>query len=87
MSYDAIIGRKGSGKSYNAFRTVIYPALKAGRTVVTNIPLTDEVDKDPELTGEVVTFDVNNMPLDFFSEENVVHGAIYVLDEMHKRWP
>nr|BDD44856.1 membrane protein [Piscirickettsiaceae bacterium] len=96
--YDAIIGGKGSGKSYNTVATVILPALRKGRTVVTNIPLTDEIDKDPELIGTVIPFDINELQWygeshtpqavrDFFNPENIHKGAIYVLDEVHKLWP
>ncbi|WP_178862429.1 zonular occludens toxin domain-containing protein [Thiomicrorhabdus cannonii] len=84
--YDAFIGRKGSGKSYNVVKTVILPQLEKGRTVVTNIPLTDEVDKNPKLTGTVIKIDIDHLPDDFFAPENVYKGAVYVLDEIHKRW-
>lgn len=42
MTMYAIIGRPGSGKSYEAVRYHIYLALKSGRKVVTNIPLNIE---------------------------------------------
>lgn len=49
---NAIIGRPRSGKSYEAVRYHIFPALEEGRMVVTNIPL--DVEYFVRLLGEEV---------------------------------
>lgn len=42
MSINIIVGRPGSGKSYEAVAFHVIPALKEGRRIVTNLPLSIE---------------------------------------------
>lgn len=51
MAISYYSGKPGSGKSYSVVKRVIIPALQAGRTVVTNIPLTEKAE---ELGGKIV---------------------------------
>lgn len=83
---DCFIGRKGSGKSYNVVATVILPALRSGRNVVTNIPFTDLINTDETIKGSLYSFDIDNLDPDFFAPVNIKKGAIYVLDEVQKLW-
>lgn len=88
MSIIAYVGLPGSGKSYDVVENQILPALKAGRRVVTNIPLNrDEIRKDV-LGGEIV-----ELPLDAVAqaperlEEFATPGSILVIDECWRLWP
>ena len=88
MSIFAYTGAPGAGKSYNAIEQVVLPALKAGRTVVTNIPL-----RLPELRavcpdGTVVEFPTQAVSQDPDSiRQYVTPGCVFVLDEVWRIWP
>jgi zona occludens toxin (predicted ATPase) len=86
----AYVGRPGSGKSYSVVENQIMPALKAGRRVVTNIPL--HLDKIREVEGcelaEVVEFPVDAVKLEPGRiTEFVRPGDLFVLDEVSKIFP
>ena len=68
-------GQTGSGKSYSVVANVILPALKKGRAVYTNIPLTDKCDG---LGGSIHPFD-NEVERPYFS--TIPAGALVVMDE------
>jgi zona occludens toxin len=90
MTTYAYVGRPGSGKSYSVVENQIMPALKAGRRVVTNIPL--HLDKIREVEGcelaEVVEFPVDAVKLEPGRiTEFVRPGDLFVLDEVSKIFP
>jgi zona occludens toxin len=86
MSIVAYTGLPGSGKSYGVVESVILPSLEAGRTIVTNIPLKVGTLSDDYPSGKIISFksDVDN---EFFSSENMVAGAVYVIDEAWRWFP
>lgn len=89
MSILAYNGLPGTGKSYGVVENVILPALKIGRTVVTNIPLNLElISENKEFTGSVQQFNtrdiIDNPEIDFFSE--LPAGCVFVFDEVWRVW-
>lgn len=95
MSIPGLTGLPGHGKSYTAFQMFIYPALVQGRddpakkrVIVTNIPLTDKVNK------EFPDADIRFIDLDMMAKRENAHlwleqpaSALYVLDELWRIWP
>lgn len=86
MAIVAYTGLPGAGKSYAAVANQVIPALRAGRTVCTNIPLQAAVVSAMcpagtliELTNEAIC----NTSLD----DLVPHGAVFVADECWQFWP
>lgn len=95
----AIVGRGRSGKSYEAVRYHIIPAIKSGRKVITNIPLNiahfkATFDEDVEQLIDVRKYNYD----DFGSNERPFstpecyqdewrnkenQGPLYVIDEAH----
>jgi zona occludens toxin len=86
MSIVAYTGLPGSGKSYGVVESVILPSLKAGRTIVTNIPLKIGTLGDDYPDGKIIPFasDCENA---FFTSDNIVPGAVYVIDEAWRWFP
>lgn len=70
MSINIIVGRPGSGKSYESIVYHVLPALKEGRKVVTNLPL--NLEHFEQVFGSEV-LDLINVKSDTFSKE---HGVI-----------
>ncbi|WP_221795553.1 zonular occludens toxin domain-containing protein [Oceanobacter mangrovi] len=87
MSITAYTGLPGSGKSYNSVANVIEPALKQGRTVVTNVVLRkDELYKkypDANLVTFPMSTDRDSVEK-WINLANYPAGAIYVIDEAGK---
>lgn len=88
MSIYAYVGMPGSGKSYDVVANQIMPALRAGRTVVTNVALKHEAiravcpDADlREFPTELIAADPPRI------EEFVIPGCVLVLDEVWRIWP
>jgi zona occludens toxin len=87
MAIVAYVGLPRSGKSYSVVELQILPALKAGRTVVTNIPLIvaewDKLRAAGEITGRLITFDNNEIKA---TPERILEyaiaGAVLVWDEL-----
>jgi len=78
----------GSGKSYNAVSQQIIPALKEGRTVVTNVPLHVEKLQEKYPHGSVVEFPLQKVMQNPDSiREYVTAGCVFVLDEVWRIWP
>jgi len=73
MSNSAYCGINGSGKSFEVVRSVIIPAIKSGRRVVTNI---DGIDSDAVRAYCVDKFDV--------SLENCGHIVKFHIDDILK---
>lgn len=86
MSIVAYTGLPGSGKSYGVVESVIIPSLKAGRTIVTNIPLKLGRLSDDYPKGKVITFS-SDVETSYFIAETIVPGAIYVIDEAWRWFP
>lgn len=88
MTITAMTGLPGGGKSYGAVAHQVLPALRAGRRVVTNLPLVrDEVRKITN-KGEIVEFPTEEVledPERLF--EYVTPGSVFILDEVWKIWP
>lgn len=87
MSIAAYTGLPGSGKSYGVVENVIVPALKAGRHVVTNMPL----ERDKLLAycgaGEITLID-SNVDVAAIVQMGVdMPGVYFVLDECWRYWP
>lgn len=88
MSIIAFSGLPGSGKSYGVVENVILPALEAGRTVITNIPLRVGYLSEDYPDGKIVPFDLRAVENDdeFWNHERHKAGAIWVIDEAWRRW-
>jgi zona occludens toxin len=87
MAIIAYVGLPGHGKSYGVVENVIVPALKASRTVFTNIPMHDDVCL--ELLGSTVvpftTDDILKNPNWF--RDIFISGSIMVWDELWRALP
>lgn len=70
MSINFIVGRPGSGKSYEAVRYHVIPNLEKGRKVVTNLPL--NLDHFEKIYGPEI-LDLIEVKEDVFDK---VHGVI-----------
>lgn len=90
MSIFAYTGLPGSGKSYDVVANQVLPALKAGREVVTNIPLeldelTAVVPNARALVKEFPTERVQASPE--LIDEYARPGVVLILDEVWRLWP
>lgn len=84
MSIPAYVGLPGAGKSFSTVQNVIIPALKAGRNVVTNIPLNLEVIASKGWPGKVRQLDKKCPTGDWLEAP---HGSVVVIDEVWNWWP
>jgi zona occludens toxin len=92
MAITAYIGRPGSGKSYGAVQNVILPALKAGRRVVTNIPMNLEaLQENGYPTDQLEQFESKAPTEDYefftFEKNPTFKGSTIVVDEPWRYWP
>lgn len=88
MSIYAYTGLPGSGKSYNVVDKQILPALREGRTVVTNLPLNDAVVREAIPGCDLRYFDIDAVRQQpALLEEVVPAGAVWIADELWKLWP
>lgn len=84
----AYVGLPGSGKSYNAVEHVILPALRDGRTVVTNLPMNVE-----QVAEAIPSADLRHVELERIKDnpslidELCPAGAVVVFDELWRLWP
>lgn len=88
MAIIAMTGLPGGGKSYGAVAHQVLPALRAGRRVVTNLPLIRDELRKVTPKGEVVEFpteDILEEPERIF--EYATPGSVLILDEVWKIWP
>ena len=90
MSILLYTGRPGSGKSYSAILNVIIPAIKSGRTVVTNVVLkkNEIYEEYPDaqimtLSDELTFKDVERV----FNQGNFPAGSVFVIDECSEFFP
>lgn len=89
MSIYAYTGLPGSGKSYDVVANQVLPALKAGREVVTNIPLhldalAEMIPNARALVTEFPTELVQSSPERI--EEYARPGVVLILDEVWRLW-
>jgi zona occludens toxin len=88
LSIVAYTGLPGSGKSYSVVEHQILPALKAGRLVVTNVPMRSEALAALKLPGELVEFPVEAVAAEPHRiREFVQPGCVFVLDEVWRLFP
>lgn len=88
MAVTAYTGLPGSGKSHSVVEFVILPALRAGRTVVTNLALRVEIIQKDFPAADVRLIDSDSIKADAsFLSMNVVPGAVLVIDEAQLVWP
>jgi zona occludens toxin len=90
VSIYAYVGLPGSGKSYGVVANQIVPALKLGRTVVTNIPLhLDKMRADfPVNDDQVRDFPVEKILAEpELIEEYCKPGDVVVIDELWRLFP
>lgn len=84
----AYTGLPGSGKSYNVVEHVVLPMLREGRTVVTNLPLHEDV-----VAQSIPNADLRSVSLDRIKDnpglmdEVFPPGCVCVLDELWRLWP
>ena len=87
MSIVSYTGLPGSGKSYGVVENVVIPALKAGRHIVTNMPL----ERDKLLafcgSGEITFIDSNADVAKLVQMGSDMPGVYFVLDECWRYWP
>lgn len=88
MAIAAYVGLPGHGKSYSVVEHVVLPALKAGRTIVTNLPL-----KVAELELAFPSLDVRFFTIDGVRAapdsllEVAAPGCVFIIDEAQQLWP
>lgn len=88
MSIYAYVGMPGSGKTYDVVANQIVPALKAGRTVVTNIPLVHDEVRKIAPQGVVRDFPVDQLAqTPELIDQYAVPGAVVCIDEVWRLWP
>src|SRR5258708_5249561 len=88
MSIVAYTGLPRSGKSYSVVEHQILPALKAGRKVVTNLPLRMDAIEALNMPGEVVEFPLTTVVAEPHKIlEYCTAGCIFILDEAWKIFP
>ena len=88
MSIDAYTGLPGSGKTYSVIAQQIVPGMKAGRQLVTNIPVKTDLLKQDFPKGEISTFSTEQLQA---NPETIATlcppGAILILDEVWRIFP
>ena len=91
MAITAYVGLPRSGKSYSAVLFVLLAALKAGRTVVTNLPLKMDAITRTFPTARVIQVDLNDFHPDNPERvkfmDFVPGGAQCIFDELWELWP
>lgn len=91
MSIIAYVGLPGSGKSYGAVENVLLPALRQGRIVVTNIPLTDKIYEISSSAINLKHFEINDNGRPVYDDgsdltDSIINGALYLIDECQLIW-
>ena len=90
MSIVAYTGLPGSGKSYTVVEQQLLPALKAGRLVVTNLPVyrdlvCQDLGVNPSMLREFPAEAVAAEPEKIF--EAAPNGCVLILDEVWRLFP
>jgi len=90
MTIAVYSGLTGSGKSYNAVANLIIPALKQGRTVVTNVVLKKDAIYSDVDTGNLVSipFKLGKDDVEKYINNSLYPaGSVFVLDEAGRFFP
>jgi len=88
VSIVAYTGLPGSGKSYSVVEQQILPGLRAGREVVTNIPMNQDVLGQLGLPGKLTQFDIAELEAEPSRVMDYCRaGCIFIIDEVWKLWP
>lgn len=89
MAIWAYVGLPRHGKTYNAVKEQILPALRSGRRVVTNVPLDlDAIAARGDLNGEIVQVDNEELKRDPAKVlASCTGGAVCVFDELWRHLP
>lgn len=88
MAIVAYTGLPGSGKSYGVVENQILPALKAGRRVVTNIPLHLDRLRQQYPAAAIDEFPVAEVAADPQKLFQVaLPGCVLIIDELWRLWP
>jgi zona occludens toxin (predicted ATPase) len=88
VSIVAYTGLPGSGKSYSVVEHQILPALRSGRTVVTNLAMDKAAVEALAAPGELVEFSLEVIIADPSRLYDFVKpGVVLVIDECWKIWP
>lgn len=88
MPIFAYVGLPGAGKSYGVVANQIMPALKAGRLVVTNIPLNEPLIRELVPDANFRSFDVEGLAQEPDKIDEVFPpGCVAVIDEAWRLWP
>ncbi|NKF24812.1 zonular occludens toxin domain-containing protein, partial [Solimonas marina] len=87
MSIVAYTGLPGHGKSYGVVEHVVIPALKAGRVVVTNMPLEREALLKWYGAGDIV-FIPRDADVRTIVQLGIERpGVVFAIDECWRYWP
>jgi zona occludens toxin len=89
VSIWAYVGLPRQGKSFHAVKEQIFPALRDGRRVVTNIQLVPEALQAAGCTGEVLQLTNDDLAKDKAAEtlKRIGPGDLVVFDEMWRYLP
>lgn len=88
MAITAYVGKPGHGKSHSVVEHVILPAIKAHRTVVTNVALYWDKLREAFPGCDLRPLDIEAVKANPASIEDVAPaGCVLVLDEVWKLWP
>lgn len=78
----------GSGKTYDVVANQILPGLKAGRLVVTNIPLNEDIIRQTTPDAKISAFPIEQiLTSPELIDQYAAPGCILVLDEVWRIWP
>lgn len=80
-------GLQGSGKSYFVVQSVVIPACRIGRTVVTNIPLRDDLLKADFPAADIRYFNIDDWVQNPALVNDVPYGAVLIIDEAWRLFP
>jgi zona occludens toxin (predicted ATPase) len=88
VSILAYVGMPGAGKSYGVVAHQILPALKAGRIVVTNVPVFADLLRKDIPGAQISEFPAERVALQpELILEMVPPGAVFILDEVWRLFP
>lgn len=88
MSIYAYVGLPGSGKSYGVVANQVMPALRDGRTVVTNLALKVELLREVFPGCDLRTFQTSELvETPERIDEIFPPGCVAVIDEVWRLWP
>lgn len=87
MAVVNISGLQGSGKSYYCVQSVVIPACRIGRTIVTNIPLRDDLLKADFPKTDIQQFDIEDWVKNPELVDELPGGSVVIIDEAWRLFP